>query len=77
MPLGRAREPFSHSEWIYEVKWDGLRALTRIDRGVCRLVPRNGNLPNSVPDQPYSMARSSASTAMGRASLSHALLLQS
>jgi hypothetical protein len=31
MPLGRARDPFSHREWIIEVKWDGFRSLVQID----------------------------------------------
>jgi bifunctional non-homologous end joining protein LigD len=48
MPLGRARDPFSHREWIIEVKWDGFRALVHVDRGVCRLISRNGNQFNST-----------------------------
>jgi hypothetical protein len=32
MPLGRVREPFSHPEWIFEVKWDGFRALAYIQK---------------------------------------------
>ena len=43
MPLGRAREPFSHPDWIFEVKWDGFRSLVRIEHGACKLVSRNGN----------------------------------
>jgi bifunctional non-homologous end joining protein LigD len=43
MPLGRAREPFSHSDWIFEVKWDGFRSLIRIEQGACKLVSRKGN----------------------------------
>jgi len=49
MPLGRARDPFSHREWIIEVKWDGFRALVHVDRGVCRLISRNGNQFKSFP----------------------------
>lgn len=49
MPLGRAREPFSHSDWIFEVKWDGFRSLVYIDGGGCRLVSRNGNQFKSFP----------------------------
>ncbi len=44
MPLGRARAPFSHSDWVYEIKWDGFRALAYVEDGVCRLVSRNGNV---------------------------------
>ena len=49
MPLGRARDPFSHPEWIFEVKWDGFWSLVHIDRGVWRLVHRNGNHFKSFP----------------------------
>jgi ATP-dependent DNA ligase len=34
---------FSHSDWLFEVKWDGFRSLVRIDSGVCKLMSRNGN----------------------------------
>lgn len=30
-------------EWAYEIKWDGIRALVRVDRGRVRIVSRNGN----------------------------------
>jgi bifunctional non-homologous end joining protein LigD len=43
MPLGLCREPFSDPEWLYEIKWDGFRALVHIERGRCRLISRNGN----------------------------------
>ncbi len=43
MPLGRSRGPFSHPDWIFEIKWDGFRALALIDEGGCRLISRNGN----------------------------------
>jgi bifunctional non-homologous end joining protein LigD len=41
--LDRARAPFSHPDWLFEIKWDGFRALARIDHGRCRLISRNGN----------------------------------
>jgi bifunctional non-homologous end joining protein LigD len=43
LPLGRAREAFSHPDWLFEVKWDGFRSLVRIEHRVCKLVSRNGN----------------------------------
>jgi ATP-dependent DNA ligase len=49
MPLGRAREPFPHPEWIYEVKWDGFRAVAYVYNGECRLISRNGNAFKSFP----------------------------
>ena len=41
--LGRAPEPFSHPDWLFEVKWDGFRSLVRIEQGKCRLISRKGN----------------------------------
>lgn len=49
MPLGRAHGPFSHPDWMFEVKWDGFRALAYIVDGECRLISRNGNSFNSFP----------------------------
>ncbi len=28
MPLVERSEPFNHTDWIYEIKYDGFRALT-------------------------------------------------
>ena len=36
--------------WIYEIKWDGFRALAYVEDGVCRLTSRNGNVLKSFPD---------------------------
>ena len=43
MPVGRSPRPFSHPDWIYEIKWDGFRSLAYLDDGHCKLVSRNGN----------------------------------
>jgi ATP-dependent DNA ligase len=43
LPLSRARAPFSHPDWIFEVKWDGFRALLHSDEDGVRLVSRNRN----------------------------------
>jgi len=43
MPLKERREPFSHRDWLYEIKHDGFRALAVIVAGQCRLISRNGN----------------------------------
>jgi bifunctional non-homologous end joining protein LigD len=43
LPLSRARAPFSHQDWIFEIKWDGFRALLFSDSEGARLVSRNGN----------------------------------
>jgi len=43
MPLLKRRAPFHHPDWYFEVKWDGFRALARIDHGRTKLISRNGN----------------------------------
>src|SRR3954469_12427664 len=36
-------EPFSDDEWLFEIKWDGYRAVAFIENGKVRLVSRNQN----------------------------------
>jgi bifunctional non-homologous end joining protein LigD len=43
LSLRRAPEPFSHPDWLFELKWDGFRSLVRIEQGKCRLISRKGN----------------------------------
>ena len=57
MPLAVARAPFSHPDWIFELKWDGFRSLAYIDNGRCRLVSRNGNDFKSFPKLSESITR--------------------
>jgi bifunctional non-homologous end joining protein LigD len=42
MPLGRKPEPFDYPGWIYELKYDGFRALAVVDYGRCTLSPVMG-----------------------------------
>jgi bifunctional non-homologous end joining protein LigD len=35
--------PFSHPDWIFEIKWDGFRSLAHVEHGRCKLISRNGN----------------------------------
>jgi ATP-dependent DNA ligase len=49
MPLGirpmmaqSSAEPFDNPEWLFEMKWDGYRALATIDSGNVSLWSRNG-----------------------------------
>ena len=49
MPLIRRPEPFTHPDWVFEIKWDGFRALAYVENGRCRLVSRNGNEFKSFP----------------------------
>lgn len=50
MPLKRRNEPFSHPDWLFEIKHDGFRALAFVQNGPCRLVSRNGNVFSSFTD---------------------------
>ena len=36
-------EPFDHDDFLFEIKWDGFRALAMVDGGQCQLISRNGN----------------------------------
>ncbi len=35
--------PFSDEDWIYEIKWDGYRAVAEVNKGDVKLYSRNGN----------------------------------
>ncbi|HEX8357282.1 MAG TPA: non-homologous end-joining DNA ligase, partial [Segetibacter sp.] len=35
--------PFSSADWIYEIKWDGYRAIAEVQKGQVQLYSRNGN----------------------------------
>jgi ATP-dependent DNA ligase len=50
MPLSYRAEPFTHPEWVFEVKWDGFRSLAYVENGRCKLVSRKGNEFKSFPD---------------------------
>jgi len=36
-------KPFDNKEWVFEVKWDGVRAIAFVRNNVARLQSRNGN----------------------------------
>jgi bifunctional non-homologous end joining protein LigD len=40
MPLARRAQPFSHPDWLFEIKHDGFRALAYLKAGQCQLVSR-------------------------------------
>ncbi len=40
--LGKGTPP-SGDDWLYEIKWDGVRAICFIDSGKLRMISRNGN----------------------------------
>jgi bifunctional non-homologous end joining protein LigD len=43
MPLRRHSTAFDNPDWIFEIKYDGFRALAQLRGGDCQLVSRNGN----------------------------------
>jgi len=44
LPLARRPAPFSHPDWLFELKYDGFRALAYVHRDSAQLVSRNGNV---------------------------------
>ena len=44
MPLLKRAAPFDDPEWIFELKYDGFRALAVIEHGRAQLLSRNGHL---------------------------------
>ena len=49
MPLAVLREAFDHPDWLFEVKYDGFRALAYLESASVRLVSRKGNVYKSFP----------------------------
>ena len=43
MPLQTRASPFDDPNWLFELKYDGFRALAAIDHGRAQLVSRNGH----------------------------------
>jgi bifunctional non-homologous end joining protein LigD len=43
MPLLKRRSAFDDPNWIFELKYDGFRALARVENGRTSLISRNGN----------------------------------
>jgi bifunctional non-homologous end joining protein LigD len=50
MPLRVRRSAFNHSDFTFEVKWDGFRALAIIEYGRTHLISRNGHRFASFSD---------------------------
>jgi bifunctional non-homologous end joining protein LigD len=43
-------EPFDNKDWLYEIKWDGYRAIAEVNNGDVKLYSRNGlSFENSYP----------------------------
>src|SRR5947209_2082363 len=43
MPLQRRKTAFDHPDWLFELKYDGFRALAYAEAAGCRLVSRNAH----------------------------------
>jgi len=57
MPLSRRAEPFNDPDWLFEIKWDGFRAILYSDSQGVRLVSRNGDTFKSFPSLCEGLAR--------------------
>ena len=44
------KDPFDHPDWLFDLKYDGFRALAVIQPGRTQLVSRNGNSFASFAD---------------------------
>src|SRR5204863_9714989 len=60
VPLSRRPKPFDHPEWLFELKYDGFRALARVERNKCQRTSRNGHQFASFSDLEGSIASSLA-----------------
>ena len=50
MPLRGRADPFDDPAWLFELKYDGFRALAHVGDGRCTFVSRNGHRFSSWPD---------------------------
>lgn len=51
-------EPFDDPQWVYEVKWDGYRAISFVSNGQAQMVSRNQNdLSGEFPEIARELAR--------------------
>ena len=50
MPLGRKPLPFNDPAYLFELKYDGFRALAVVEYGRCTLYSRNGHSFASFAD---------------------------
>src|SRR5215472_14992615 len=58
MPLRKKNGAFDHPDWLFELKYEGFRALARIRAGRCELISRNGNSFASFADLTQAIAES-------------------
>ena len=56
MRLARRSQPFDHPDWLYEIKFDGFRALAYVEAVKCRLVSRRRHVHKSFHELCASIA---------------------
>jgi bifunctional non-homologous end joining protein LigD len=56
-PLVWRREAFDHPDWIFEIKYDGFRAIAYVEPGRARLVSRKRNVYKSFDELCESLSR--------------------
>jgi len=47
--LAQRPQPFDHPDWIFEIKYDGFRALAYIEDGECSLISRKNKRVQVIP----------------------------
>jgi hypothetical protein len=57
MPLQKRRFPFDDPDYIFELKYDGFRALAVIENGHAQLISRNGHPFASFADLAENICR--------------------
>ncbi|MDD5321073.1 MAG: DNA ligase D [Methylococcales bacterium] len=48
MLVKETEQPFDDKDWIFEIKWDGYRAIAELNNADVKLYSRNGNLFNTA-----------------------------
>jgi bifunctional non-homologous end joining protein LigD len=65
MQASQTRDPFSHPDWLFEPKLDGIRAVATIEGGQVRLTSRRANdLTAGYPALAAALAKQPANTAV-------------
>jgi bifunctional non-homologous end joining protein LigD len=48
MLVKETEQPFDDKDWVFEIKWDGYRAIAELNKADVKLYSRNGNLFNTA-----------------------------
>jgi bifunctional non-homologous end joining protein LigD len=58
MLVKETKIPFNDKDWVFEIKWDGYRAIAELNRDDVKLYSRNGNLFNTAfPEVTQALAK--------------------